>query len=102
MKIIPEFLKRNLSLKLLSLIIAVVIYFAFRERGPVGTSEISLPSPTGEMSNQPVPVVVVTEKADGSRQSTQGMLLRKAEAPLIPPAPDAATKGSTNAVQTTR
>lgn len=75
MTIVPSFLKRDLSLKLLALTIAIVVYFALRERDADSPPPITLPT-ASMRSELPTHIVVVSEAPDGSTSARRGRLVR--------------------------
>jgi len=90
MTIIPPFLKRNWSLKLLSLTIALTVYYALRER------EITLPEPaSAPRTEESVRYIVVTRLPDGSLGTADGRVVHGTNE-LI------SAKGTTNAVPAAR
>ena len=53
MKIVPDFIQRNWSLKLLALTIALVVFYAFRERDDAGRPALVLPTPKVVVRDEP-------------------------------------------------
>lgn len=109
MTLVPDFLRRNLSLKLLSLTIAIVVYYALRERDDATPAPITLP--TGVRSELPTHIVVVPEDPGGATTVRKGRLVRATEedgttvfkwldeaAPTSKPAREKTVKGISHAV----